>query len=352
MPHSSDSGSKKPPAAINPAARRTANQWSLAQYVEGVRAGNRVALGRAITLVESDNPADRKRANELLTALLPNTGNSFRLGITGVPGVGKSTFIEYFGQALIATGKRIAVLAVDPSSRVSQGSILGDKTRMNQLGLHSAAFVRPSPAGTTLGGIANASRETLLLCEAAGFDFIIVETVGVGQSETAVADMVDCFLLLLLPGAGDELQGIKRGIVELADILAVNKSDGDLVNAAKRAQQEYRRALHLFPPKPNGWHPEVLTCSATSGMGVDKIQAAIEKFRTTLLENGYLEKQRRQQQRQWLRDLLRTELLRSFEAKPALRQLRHRLETEVVAGRMVPQAAVGELLRRFKSESV
>lgn len=347
MAHSSEPEHKSPPVPINPAVKRQRSDWTVERYVEGVLRGDRVALARAITLVESQRAVDRAEANAMLTQLLPHTGASFRLGITGVPGVGKSTFIEYFGLQLIERGKRVAVLAVDPTSRVSHGSILGDKTRMGALVQQPEAFVRPSPAGDTLGGIANASRETLLLCEAAGFDFIIVETVGVGQSETAVYDMVDCFLLLLLPGAGDELQGIKRGIVELADLLAVNKADGERLTAARQAQQDYQQALHLFPPKPNGWVPEVLTCSATTGEGVDKILVTIEKFHTSLLENGFFNEQRRQQQRQWLRALLRSELWRSFHAEPSVRRLRDQLEREVVEGRIVPQAAVAQLLDAF-----
>jgi len=254
----------------------------------GVRAGDRRALARAITLVESTRADHRAEANALLGALLPHAGKSVRLGITGVPGVGKSTFIEAFGLHVIGEGHRIAVLAIDPSSKRGGGSILGDKTRMEQLARSEAAFIRPSPAGTTLGGVARRTREAMLVSEAAGFDVILVETVGVGQSETAVADMVDMFLLLLAPAGGDELQGIKRGIVELADLLVVTKADGDLAAAAGRTQAEYQHALRLLRPTVAGWTPSVLLTSAATGKGIAEVWQAVGRYRAAVEKGGGL----------------------------------------------------------------
>ncbi|MCB0637133.1 MAG: methylmalonyl Co-A mutase-associated GTPase MeaB, partial [Lewinella sp.] len=257
------------PHSLNPQLPpRRRSRRSADDYVQGVLSGDRVVLSQAVTLVESTLPADREQAHALLDACLPHTGRSFRLGITGVPGVGKSTFIEAFGLELLAAGYRLAVLTIDPSSQLTRGSILGDKTRMARLAQREEAYIRPSAAGDALGGVAAKTRELILLCEAAGFDFIIVETVGVGQSEVAVHALTDFFLLLLLPGGGDELQGIKRGVVEMADLIAVNKADGERTAAARQARVEYARALHLFPPKPSGWTARAVTCSATTGAGV------------------------------------------------------------------------------------
>src|SRR5689334_1629545 len=241
-------------------------------------AGDRRALAQAITLVESTRPDHRERADALLAALLPHTGKSVRLGITGVPGVGKSTFIERFGLSLLERGRSLAVLAIDPSSKRGGGSILGDKTRMEELSRRTAAFIRPSPAGATLGGVARRTRETMLLVEAAGFDTVIVETVGVGQSETAVADMVDLFIVLLLPAGGDDLQGIKRGVIELADLIVVNKADGDLKATARRSVADYQHALRMLRSPTAGWTPEVTTCSALTGAGVAEIWTVVERF--------------------------------------------------------------------------
>ena len=248
------------------------------EYLMGIRKGDRSILSRAITLIESDNPKHKKKSDRLISSCLPHSGKSFRLGITGVPGVGKSTFIEAFGSMLIKTNYKVAVLAIDPSSVKSKGSILGDKTRMATLSSNKNAFIRPSPAVNTLGGVARKTRESIVLCEAAGYDFIIVETVGVGQSEVAVKSMVDFFLLLLLPGAGDELQGIKRGIVEMADMLVINKADGELKNISKRAKLDYKNALHLFPPTDSNWDVPVLTCSAVEKTGLDNIQELLENY--------------------------------------------------------------------------
>lgn len=279
---------------MHSSATKSGKNWSAADYAAGILRGDRVVLGRAITLVESSRADHRDLADEVLERCLPYTGNSFRLGITGPPGVGKSSFIEAFGSSLVKDhGKKLAVLAIDPSSQVSGGSILGDKTRMERLSTDPNAFIRPSPSGKALGGVANCTHETMLLCEAAGFDTVFIETVGVGQSETAVAGMVDFFLLLLLPGAGDELQGIKRGIVEMADLLVVNKADGDRMDLAKAARQDYAHALHLFPLKENGWQPKALTCSALTGAGLDQIWQLMLDFQTQAKASGWFEQNRR-----------------------------------------------------------
>ncbi len=266
----------------------------------GVRAGDRRALARAITLMESSRADHRLAAEALLHDLLPFAGNSVRLGVTGVPGVGKSTFIEAFGLHLVERGHRVAVLAVDPSSPRSGGSILGDKTRMEELARDPRAFIRPSPSGGTLGGVARRTREAMLVCEAAGHDVVIVETVGVGQSETAVADMVDMFLLLLVPGGGDELQGIKKGIVELADAIVVTKADGDLAPAAERAARDYRNALHLLAPSGGGWTVPVLTCSAVAGQGVGAVRETVERHRDAMRATGRVAARRATQAHAWM----------------------------------------------------
>lgn len=340
---------KRPPSSINPnLGRRGPAPYHLDDLTAGVLAGDRVRLSRAVTLVESTLPEHRPLAEELLNRLLPHTGRSFRLGITGVPGVGKSTFIESFGLHLIREeGKKVAVLAVDPSSRVSGGSILGDKTRMSQLSVHPSAYVRPSPARESLGGVAQTSREVLLLCEAAGFDYLIVETVGVGQSETAVYDMVDCFLLLLLPGAGDELQGIKRGIVEMADLLAVNKADGEAMAKAREAKADYNRALHLFPPKASGWTPRAVLCSALTGEGVADLARQAEAFRQHVAANGYFADNRSRQNRHWLHQRIRQALMDRFYGRPDIQEQLQQLEEEVGRGRRTSLSAADELLRTF-----
>jgi len=314
-----------------------------------VRKGDRRALARAITLVESTRADHRQRAEGLLALLMPETGRAARIGISGVPGVGKSTFIEAFGLHAIGRGHQVAVLAVDPSSKRSGGSILGDKTRMEELSRHPAAFIRPSPAGGTLGGVARRTREAGLLCEAAGFDVVLIETVGVGQSETTVADMVDMFVLLLQPGGGDELQGIKRGIVELADLLVVTKADGDLVPAANRAVADYRRALTLLHPATAHWTPEVLSCSAVSGKGVDAVWSAVERYRAALEPAGEISRRRAEQAKRWLWGEIAESLLDSLRAHPGVRSRLAALEKEVAAGRLAPGAAAAELLAVFRS---
>ena len=320
-------------------------EMDLAQQV---RSGNRRALARAITLIESTRDDHRREADKLLEALLPHTGNSIRLGITGVPGVGKSTFIEAFGQNLIAAGHRVAVLAVDPSSQISGGSILGDKTRMERLAQMPEAFIRPTPTAGTQGGVARRTREAMLACEAAGFDVVLVETVGVGQSETAVADMVDMFLLLLLPGSGDELQGLKRGIVELADLVIVNKADGDMRNAAGRVAGEYANALHLLRPATPHWSARVVTCSALEGTGIDDIWRLAEDYRAAMVAAGAFEDRRSRQARSWMWREVDDSLLASFRAHPRVAARIAEIEAQVEAGSLTPAAAARALLAAFR----
>ena len=319
---------------------------SAAEYVAGILAGSRTVLGRAITLVESTLPVDQVLAQEVLQAVLPHTGRSLRVGITGVPGVGKSTFIEALGRFLVETkGHKLAVLAVDPSSQRGGGSILGDKTRMPWLSAQPAAFIRPSPAGTSLGGVARATREALLLCEAAGHGVIFVETVGVGQSETTVHGMVDFFLLLMLAGAGDELQGLKRGIMEMADALCITKADHGNEQAARRARLDYQSALHLFPPAPSGQVQPVLLTSAVSGSGIAEVWEVIEQYAAATRQSGYFEQRRQEQQLQWLHHSIVQALEARFYADTAVRERLPAVRAAVAAGRLTPFAAAGELLK-------
>jgi len=325
---------------------------SIDEYVSGIRAGDRVVLGQAITLVESARPEHQAVAQAVIAALLDMPGNALppptlRVAVTGAPGVGKSTFIEALGMYLTERGRRVAVLAVDPSSTVSKGSILGDKTRMERLSGSDKAFIRPSPAGESLGGVARKTRETILLVEAAGYDTVLIETVGVGQSETAVHSMTDVFLLLLLPGAGDELQGIKRGIVEMADLLAVNKADADRVKLANQARAFYLNATHLLPPKPSGWAPRVLTCSAQEGAGIEGVWAAVEEYQTLTQASGYFAENRRRQAQFWLHEALDAGLKSAFFGHPLIRNQLAALEPEVLAGRMSPFAAAEQLLKKL-----
>ena len=308
-------------------------------------------MAQAITLVESRHPDDAATAMELVEAALEIGGESLRVGITGVPGAGKSTFIERLGMQFLDEGKRVAVLAVDPSSSLSKGSILGDKTRMQELGRAENAFIRPSPAGESLGGVARKTRETLTLCEAAGFDLILVETVGVGQSETTVHNMVDFFLLLKIAGAGDELQGIKRGIVEMADALVINKADGTNLEAARQAQTVFKKALHLYPPKAGGWIPKVLLCSATEGTGIGEIREIIQAYYATGLENGLLREKRSAQNISWMKHTLEEQLQSSFFSDPEIRSRYLELEKEVAAERMSPFRAAEILLETANAGS-
>jgi LAO/AO transport system kinase len=318
---------------------------SVQEYAAGIRAGSRTVLGRAITLVESSLPSDQALAQEVLQAVLPHTGRSLRVGITGVPGVGKSTFIEALGRFLVESkGLKLAVLAVDPSSQRGGGSILGDKTRMPWLSAQASAFIRPSPAGSSLGGVARATREALLLCEAAGHDVILVETVGVGQSETAVHGMVDFFLLLMLAGAGDELQGLKRGIMEMADALCITKADQGNEQAARRARIDYQSALHLFPAAPSGQVTPVLLTSATSGSGIAETWEVIENYAAATRQNGYFKQRRQQQQLQWLHQSIVQALETQFYNTATVRQRLPTVQAAVAAGQLTPFAAANELL--------
>jgi LAO/AO transport system kinase len=328
-------------------ARR--NQFlSPQQYVDGILRGDRTILARAITLIESSRDADRLLAEQIVEDCLPHSGRSIRVGITGVPGAGKSSVIEVLGTYLIdECRQKVAVLAIDPSSRISGGSILGDKTRMNSLASSDMAFIRPSPSRGSLGGVAQRTREAMLLCEAAGYQNILVETVGVGQSETAVHDMVDFFLLMALAGAGDELQGMKRGVMELADIVAVNKADGANLKAAERARSEAQNALHYFPCSQSGWTPRALTCSAQTGIGIRDLWDSILEYSALTKANGWFSLVRRNQTQQWMQEIIRDSLKHRFESHPLIRERMEALEQEVLEGRTTSFRAARELLETY-----
>jgi len=313
-------------------------------YIEGVRAGDRAMLARAITLVESTKPAHSAMAQKLLQALLPHTGGAMRLGVTGVPGVGKSTTIDMFGMNIVNAGLSVAVLAVDPTSKRTGGSILGDKTRMSQLAQEPRAFIRPSPSSCTLGGVTRKTRETMALCEAAGFDVIIVETVGVGQSEIAVADMVDFFLVLLLAGGGDDLQGIKKGIIEIADMIAINKADGDNVLRAERAAADYRGAMQILTPSSPAWTPPVITISGRENKGLDKLWEQILAHRKALGETGELAQRRQRQAVAWMHDMLSDRIMEMVHANPRVAARMAGIEDDVRQGRLLPTLAVDEIM--------
>jgi LAO/AO transport system kinase len=308
-----------------------------------IRAGDRATLARAITLIESKRADHRKTAHLLVQDLLPETGKAVRLGITGAPGTGKSTTIDALGSYLTAQGYKVAVLAVDPSSSRTGGSILGDKTRMARLAIDDNAFIRPSPSSGTLGGVAAKTRETMLLCEAAGYDVLIVETVGVGQSETAVADMTDFFLVLMVAGAGDELQGIKKGIVELADMIAVNKADGDNISRAKAAAGEYRSALHILTPRSPNWSPPVTTYSALTGDGIPALWQQVLSYKEKMTASGELETRRREQQVKWMWTMLEERLTARLRSDAAVRAKLRQAEAQVAAGKLAPTIAVEEI---------
>lgn len=347
-----DHSSKPLPSSVNPNAaqqflQKKKKERSVKDFVKGIIKGDRTILSQAITLVESTRLSDQVKAQKIIEACLPHSGNSIRIGITGIPGVGKSTFIEALGKQVISQKRKVAVLAIDPSSSVTKGSILGDKTRMSDLSLEKNAFIRPSPAGSSLGGVARKTRETILLCEAAGFETIFVETVGVGQSETAVHSMVDFFLLLLVPGAGDELQGIKRGIVEMADILTVNKADGDQIAAAKNAQREYRNALHLMPLKDSGINPKVLTCSAIEQTGIDKIWKLLLENQKLTKKNQFFDKKRKEQSLFWLHEQIGNGLKDFFYENEKIKKRLKEIEQEVLDGKRNSFSAADELLNMF-----
>lgn len=320
--------------------------------MDGILAGDRTVLARAITVVESDLPSDADIASEVIERCLPHTGRSRRVGITGVPGAGKSTFIEALGIHLAGErGERVAVLTIDPSSPVSGGSILGDKTRMEKLATHERAFVRPSASRGHLGGVARRTREAMLLCEAAGYPHVFIETVGVGQSETTVRSMVDFFLLLMLPGAGDELQGMKRGILEMTDLIAINKADGDNRRRADRARHEYESALHLFPAAADGWNPRVVTCSALTGSGVREIWEVVMEHRALMESNGWFERRRSDQALEWMREALLFGLEQEIRRDPAVGRRLATVQQDVLHGRVSPFRAARELLTLFRPPS-
>lgn len=318
-------------------------QPDLSYYVQGITSGNIAILSRAITLVESSRADHQELGSSLIDALLPFTGKSIRIGITGVPGVGKSTFIEAFGMHLIDQGKKVAVLAIDPSSTLSKGSILGDKTRMEKLSVHEHAFIRPSASSGSLGGLAYKTREVTLLCEAAGFDLIMIETVGVGQSETEVSHITDFFLLLMLAGAGDELQGIKRGIMEMADGLVINKADGENIAKAKLARTEYARALHFLPPSASGWRPEVLLASAYENTGIAEVYESIQKFVAAGRLNGHFNQRRKDQDLLAFQNLLNDRIRQLVFEKPGFKAQVAQLKQKVISGEISPYSAIKSL---------
>lgn len=325
-------------------------QLSVDEIVKGILLGNTTFLSRAITLVESTNEKHQQKANEILERCLPYANNSVRIGITGVPGVGKSTFIEVFGSYLTSLGKKVAVLAVDPSSSVNKGSILGDKTRMEQLVADKNAFIRPSPSGTSLGGVAQKTRESIILCEAAGFDNIIIETVGVGQSETVVHSMVDFFLLLKLAGAGDELQGIKRGIIEMADAIVINKADGENTKSAKNAKVEFNRALHLYPKKSNGWQPKVLTASALHNKGITDVYNVINEYISTSKESNFFNKKRNEQSKYWLFTTIEEQLKARFYNHPKIKELLQQEILKLEKAKATPFKSAERLLKEIAQQ--
>lgn len=337
------------PEALANARNNRPGEIPVEVYVEGIRQCDRMLLSKAITLTESAKPDHQEKAQQLIEACLPYAGNALRIGITGVPGVGKSTFIEAIGKKITESGKKLAVLAIDPSSEKSGGSILGDKTRMNELAVNPDVYIRPSPSSGSLGGVAQTTRETMILFEAAGFDVIFVETVGVGQSETTVHSMVDFFLLLMLAGAGDELQGIKRGIMEMADAILITKADGDNLEPARRARAEYRNALHLYPVPESGWMPQVEISSALEGTGLKEVLAIIAEHQNMLKGNGWFERRREEQARFWMHDTIKQELGRQFYEHPAVKEALPAIEKRVVNGEISPFAGARQLLLSFTS---
>ncbi|MFO1126907.1 MAG: methylmalonyl Co-A mutase-associated GTPase MeaB [Rhodospirillales bacterium] len=319
------------------------------ELAKGVLAGDRSMLGRAITLIESRNPGHQRLSAELSLKLFPHSGKAFRIGITGVPGVGKSTFIESFGCNLINAGKRVAVLAVDPTSPLTGGSILGDKTRMANLSVQEDAFIRPSPSGGTLGGVTRTTRQTIVACEAAGFDVILVETVGAGQSEVAVSDMTDFFLVLMLPGAGDELQGIKKGVLEMADMLVINKADADNERRARQAVIHYRNALHIMAPRSPNWAPPVLMASSLRNIGLDQVWEKLTEYRVKLTETGEFQEKRRNQRVKWMWSSLQDRLMTDLKTHPRVTEALPQIERNLHDGELTVTLAVEKILSLFRS---
>ena len=340
------------PPSVNPnIAKRfllTNDISDVGTYIDGILSGNSVSLSKAITLVESSLPTHRDTAQKIIECCLPYTGNSIRIGITGVPGAGKSTFIESFGTFLTANNKKVAVLAIDPSSQRTKGSILGDKTRMEELSNDEKAFIRPSPSAGSLGGVAQKTRESMMLCEAAGFDVVIVETVGVGQSETAVHSMVDFFLLLMIAGTGDELQGIKRGIMEMADALMINKADGDNIKRAQQAQAEYRSALQIFPKPESGWMPQVGIMSALEKTGIEDVWKMILDYVSETTKNGYFHHRRKMQNQAILTETIKDNILSDFFNDKMVKEELKRYETLIQAGKINPYTAAYSLLNGYR----
>ena len=331
--------------------QKMSKRLTLEEYRNGILAGNRAILSQSITLIESTLDSDSELASQLVQEILPATGKSIRVGITGVPGVGKSTFIESFGKLLLDKGHQVAVLAVDPSSQKTKGSILGDKTRMENLASDKRAYIRPSPTGTTLGGVSAKTREAMLLCEAAGFDVILIETVGVGQSETAVKGMVDFFLLLMLAGAGDELQGIKKGIMEMADGLFINKAEDDNLVEAKKAKSNYSNALHLFPLGENGWSPKVLLGSSLEGSGLTEVWEMILAFEAITLERGFWQKNRENQRLSWLNEYVQDYLGKAFLGHAGVKELLKNSKTGIISGELSPIILAKRLTQLFLKSS-
>jgi len=339
------------PPSINPyihlRKKQHRKEYSVNEFTEGILAGNITVLSQAVTLVESSKPEHQVMAQAIIEKCLPYSGNSIRVGITGVPGAGKSTSIDAFGMYLVEQGHKLAVLAIDPSSERTKGSILGDKTRMEKLSVQENAFIRPSPSEGSLGGVARKTRETIILCEAAGFDYIFVETVGVGQSETAVHSMVDFFLLIQLSGTGDELQGIKRGIMEMADGIVINKADGDNIEKAKMAQRQLRNALHLYPVPESGWTPEVLTYSGYYGLGIDEVWDMIHRYIEFVRKNGYFDVRRNKQSKYWMYETINERLLNNFYQNAEIEKRMPLLEAEVLSARKSSFVAAKEALDNY-----
>ncbi|MCE5206069.1 MAG: methylmalonyl Co-A mutase-associated GTPase MeaB [Porphyromonadaceae bacterium] len=337
------------PPSVNPYLKKKirVGHRSVSEYVEGILSGNRVILSQAVTLVESVRPDHQEKAQAIIEQCLPYSGNSVRVGITGVPGAGKSTSIDAFGMHLLKKGHKLAVLAIDPSSERSRGSILGDKTRMEKLSMEQDAFIRPSPSAGSLGGVARKTRETIILCEAAGFDYLFIETVGVGQSETAVHSMVDFFLLIQLAGTGDELQGIKRGIMEMADGIIINKADGDNIDKAKMARRQLRNALHLYPLPDSGWTPEVLTYSGYYNIGIAEIWDMVDRYIDFVKKNGYFSRKRNEQAKYRMYETINEHLRNSFYQNPEITDLLIRLEEDLLKSRKSSYAAAKEALDRY-----